>query len=322
MEYARCCLLLVKNKEDENNISEAAKILQEVQVETYGSMDKREKIEFILYQMRIMIKKSDFVRLYIISKKINRKGIDEAGLEDLKVLFYSYLVVYYVHEQKFLESAECYKQIFDTLNKNEEVRSRIPARLEFNFNCEYVNILHNYVMFLIISPYSKDQVQYLHDLNRTYGRILEKFTALKNVIDSLMSSELINTNIVTYNLTELELFSKQMENSEAHLTNFRKQLIQHNLRILEKYYDRVHLNRVSGLMQIDEQSVESELCEMINSKMIVAKIDRINGIINFKHKKNENEIMNEWVYDVTKLLDVVDKTCNLINRENEVGQEA
>ena len=313
----------MKNKEDENNINEAAKILQEVQVETYGSMDKREKIEFILYQMRIMIKKQDYVRLYIISKKINRKSIDEAGLEDLKILFYSYLIFYYVHELKFLETAECYKQIFETLNKSEEIQAKIPTRLEFNFNCEYANVLHNYVMFLIISSYSKDQVQYLNDLNLNHSRTLEKFPALKSVIESIMSSELINTNVVTYNLTDIELFTNKMENCEAHIANFRKQLVQHNLRILERYYDRIHMNRVANLMNIDEQTAEQELCEMINNKMIVAKIDRINGIIIFKIKKNENEIMNEWVYDVSKLLDVVDKTCNLINRENEVGgQEA
>lgn len=44
--------------------------MQEVQVETYGSMDKREKLEFILYQMKIMIKLNDIVRLYIVSKKV------------------------------------------------------------------------------------------------------------------------------------------------------------------------------------------------------------------------------------------------------------
>lgn len=322
MEYARCCLLLVKNKEDENNINEAAKILQEVQVETYGSMDKREKLEFILYQMRIMIKKLDYVRLFIISKKINRKSIEEAGFEDLKVIFYAYLITYYVHEQKFLESAECYKQIFDTLNKSEEIKGKIPTRLEFNFNCEYSNVLRNYVMFLIISSYSKDQLQYLNDLNLNYIRILEKYPVLKFVIDSIMSSELINTNTETYNLSDLELFSPQMENNESHLQNFRKQLVQHNLRILERYYDRIHLSRVAGLMVIDEATAELELCEMINKKMVVAKIDRINRIINFRHNKNENEVMNEWVYDVSKLLDVVDKTCNLINRENDAGQEA
>lgn len=49
VEYARCVLMLTQYKEDDNQIEDAAKILQEVQVETYGSMDKREKLEFILY---------------------------------------------------------------------------------------------------------------------------------------------------------------------------------------------------------------------------------------------------------------------------------
>lgn len=66
-------------------------------METYGSMDKREKLEFILYQMKIMIKKRDYVRLYIISKKINEKSIiSEAGFEDLRVLYHAYLVVYFM----------------------------------------------------------------------------------------------------------------------------------------------------------------------------------------------------------------------------------
>ena len=75
VDYARMCLLSVKLMESEDNINQAAMIMQEVQVETYGSMDKREKLEFILYQMKIMLKKNDFVRLYIISKKINPNAI-------------------------------------------------------------------------------------------------------------------------------------------------------------------------------------------------------------------------------------------------------
>ena len=79
VEYARLCLMSVKLMENEHNINEAAKIMQEVQVETYGSMDKREKLEFILYQIKIMIKKQDFIRLYIISKKINYNSISQKG---------------------------------------------------------------------------------------------------------------------------------------------------------------------------------------------------------------------------------------------------
>lgn len=68
-------MLIVKGKED-GDLMEAANILQEVQVETYGSMDKREKLDFILYQMKIMLKKEDYVRFFIISKKINENNIN------------------------------------------------------------------------------------------------------------------------------------------------------------------------------------------------------------------------------------------------------
>jgi len=114
--------MLVKHKENEESINEAARILQEVQVETYGSMDKREKLEFILYQMKIMIKKRDFVRLFIISKKINSKSIEDKGIEDLKILYYSYLIYYFTHEKKFFENANSYKTIYDTLKKHPELK--------------------------------------------------------------------------------------------------------------------------------------------------------------------------------------------------------
>ena len=44
VEYARCVLWLLRGKEQDNSISEAVEVIQEVQVETYGSMDRREKL--------------------------------------------------------------------------------------------------------------------------------------------------------------------------------------------------------------------------------------------------------------------------------------
>jgi 26S proteasome regulatory subunit N5 len=35
-------------KEEEGNITEAANIIQELQVETYGSMEKREKVNAVI----------------------------------------------------------------------------------------------------------------------------------------------------------------------------------------------------------------------------------------------------------------------------------
>lgn len=98
---------LAKIKEDEGNVSEAAEILQEVQVtiplsyrfvkrriyinylftlhktkvETYGAMDPREKIEFILEQMRLCLAKNDSTRAQIISRKVTAKALDNPAFQ-------------------------------------------------------------------------------------------------------------------------------------------------------------------------------------------------------------------------------------------------
>lgn len=73
VERARLTRILSAMKEKEGNIDEAAKLLQELQVETYGSMEKREKVEFILEQMRLCLARKDYIRTQIISKKISPK---------------------------------------------------------------------------------------------------------------------------------------------------------------------------------------------------------------------------------------------------------
>lgn len=77
VERARLTHILAKIREEENNVAEAAKIIQELQVETYGSMDKREKVELILEQMRLCLAIKDYVRTQIISKKINTKFFED-----------------------------------------------------------------------------------------------------------------------------------------------------------------------------------------------------------------------------------------------------
>ena len=77
MERARVTRMLAKIKEDEGAIAEASEILQELQVETFGSMERKEKADFILEQMRLCLLKKDFIRAQIISKKISSKFFDD-----------------------------------------------------------------------------------------------------------------------------------------------------------------------------------------------------------------------------------------------------
>merc|ERR1712156_715245 len=62
IERARLTRTLAQIREDEGDINAAASVLQELQVETFGSMDRKEKVEFILEQMRLTLAKKDYIR--------------------------------------------------------------------------------------------------------------------------------------------------------------------------------------------------------------------------------------------------------------------
>ena len=89
------------------------------------------------------------------------------------------------------------------------------------------------------------------------------------------------------------------------------------MRVIHKYYDQITLDRIQQLLgnNVTKDQAEQELCDMIFSKIIYARIDRLTGIVTFTKKKNENDVMNDWSSDIHKLLGLVDSTCNLINRE-------
>ncbi len=77
IERARLTKKLAAYRESQGNIDEAASIMQDLQVETYGSMEKREKIDFLLEQMRMCLLKGDFIRTQIISRKISIRAFED-----------------------------------------------------------------------------------------------------------------------------------------------------------------------------------------------------------------------------------------------------
>ncbi len=87
IERARLTKKVAAYKESQGNIDEAATIMQDLQVETYGSMEKREKIDFLLEQMRMCLLKGDFIRTQIISRKISIRAFeDEAYHVIIKII--------------------------------------------------------------------------------------------------------------------------------------------------------------------------------------------------------------------------------------------
>lgn len=101
--------------------------------------------------MKIMIKKEDYVRLYIISKKINEANLGDDEIADIKISYYSYMAIYHNSMNNFLEASKCYRAIWKTLKTTKKM---LPERLDFNFSIDIHNVLSNYIGFLVLHPYS------------------------------------------------------------------------------------------------------------------------------------------------------------------------
>merc|ERR1740137_409862 len=120
IERARLTRTLAKIKEDQGDIAEAASVLQELQVETYGSMEKREKVEFILEQMRLCLAKKDYIRTQIISKKVNTKYFDEKDTDELKLKFYELMIELDQHEGSYLQICKHFRGITEVESIKED----------------------------------------------------------------------------------------------------------------------------------------------------------------------------------------------------------
>lgn len=55
---------------------------------------------------------------------------------------------------------------------------------------------------------------------------------------------------------------------------------------------------------------------MVVNKRVMAKINRLEGIVVFNHKKQEtNDKLTAWNNDIKTTLDKIESTCHLISRD-------
>lgn len=145
VERARVTKILSDIKKEQGDLKAATDILCELQVETFGSMERREKTEFILAQVGLCIENQDFTQALILSRKISTKYLSrkpkkteeqlkqeaqarekrrakgedvpepkEDDVTDLKLKYYEQQVVLAKHEDKYLEVCKHYRQVLDT----------------------------------------------------------------------------------------------------------------------------------------------------------------------------------------------------------------
>lgn len=342
IERARLTKTLADIKEADGDIAGAAAVMEELQVETYGSMDKREKVELILEQMRLCLLKEDYVSTQIIAKKISIKFFDDPRQQDLKFKFYN-LMIRLDRDTSFLKTSRHYQAIVDskparatpmdedstlpvssTSPKESEQPEPEPVEavadlpeLTDEQKEDLKQKLKCAVLYCILAPYDNEQNNMMEHLAK--NKKLEEIPVYKEILRLFMSKELISFDAFDSEfgciLTENPIFVENTLHGKKCTTELKDRLIEHNIRIISNYYSRIYLKRMTELLVLPSDKCEEYLSKLANADTIRVKIDRPAEIVYFTTKKTSSDILNHWAQDTNRLMGLVNKTCHLINKE-------
>eukprot|EP01038_Epipyxis_sp_PR26KG_P008428 gene8428-11402_t len=311
-ESARLHMMLSIIYEGRGDIEAACDMIQDVHVETYGSLTKQEKAEYILEQMRLTLLKKDLVRTMIHSRKMNLKTIDEVGFEAIKTRFYSMMVEYHTAERNSWEISLAYYKIFEASNGPEKIEAAKES-------------LESCIIFLIMSKYDNHQSDMMQRikkrlqtskeliLHNTYLSTLTFFTT-----DEIIPIPFLNQSILENHSSIVLVASRNPDTKLFFINQLRDRIIQHNLRVIAKYYKRIRSARLEVLLGLSANELELQISTIASSGDLFVKIDRPAGIISFEQKKLPEYVLSEWASDLNKMLNLMEGTCHLINRENMV----
>ncbi|RVW55049.1 26S proteasome non-ATPase regulatory subunit 12-like A [Vitis vinifera] len=344
IERARLIKKLAKIKEEQGHIAEAADLMQEIAVETFGAMAKTEKIAFILEQVRLCLDRQDYVRAQILSRKISPRVFDadsskekkkpkegdsvveEApadipSLPELKRIYYELMIRYHSHSNDYLEICRSYKAIYEIPSVRED-----PA--------QWIPVLRKICWYLVLSPHDPMQSSLLN--STLEDKNLSEIPNFRHVscafCASPVAAETVGDHGVPYNNFFDHLSFELLGNYlYAKLSSFQ------NILVVSKYYSRITLKRLAELLclsvqnsdlqvniyeLVPSQEAEKHLSDMVVSKSLVAKIDRPMGVVCFQTAKDSNDILNSWSMNLEKLLDLVEKSCHQIHKETMVHKAA
>lgn len=326
LERARLTLKLAHIREGQNKINEAATVLQDLQVETFGSMDRKEKCEFILEQMRFCLANKDIIRAQIISKKIQTRYFkdkaDDVEVQKLKLKYYRLMVELKSREENYLEVATFYQNMLQTdiILKND---------------AERVNGTKAVLLYCLLAEHAPEQVTLLHN---TYNldTIEDDLPDYKKLAENFITQELISwTDLCNKyekslkedsnkTMTDADKVSRESCDSlgkiilfpdEKTWGIFKSRVVEYNLRIISKYYKKISTERLCQLLCLEPDTIEKTIAKLVNKGMIHCKINRLDGIIDFTQVEQPREILNNWSRQLDNLMILVDQTTHLISKE-------
>lgn len=311
---AELTMVLAKMKEDAGDVEIACKLVNEETPETYTSMEKRAKTQYILEQIRLCLATKEHIRAKLLLKKVDKAGLEQ--YEDLKIAFYELQIQFSAVERDPFEIAKSHFALFKSESVQEDSR-----KWKFELKSTIVN--------LACAKYSNEVVDMIHRLleDRKLLEIPEFKSFLSHfVTDEVAQWPLPEHQTVCLNHPSLSVGVEKSKNAD--LSSFEvdddtwlykmlfDRVVQHDIRVISKYYDRIYIESLSEMLNLTSDVVEVFISGMVADGDLLVKIDRPEGVVEFRQKKSPDETLTDWTLKINDLVGLVDKTCHLIHKEN------
>jgi 26S proteasome regulatory subunit N5 len=102
--------------------------------------------------------------------------------------------------------------------------------------------------------------------------------------------------------------------------DLRKRVIEHNVRVVAKYYTRIQMGRLTQLLDLTEDETEKYISELVTAKTVYAKIDRPARIVSFAKPRDADDVLNEWSANMRSLLGLLERIDHLITKEEMMAR--
>jgi 26S proteasome regulatory subunit N5 len=222
-------------------------------------------------------------------------------LQKLKVKYSELMVRLSLHSKKYLECAKACRVILGS--------PFVDSELTFT----------QAVLFALLAPYSKEQHELVHQL--VQDKRIKSLPILADLLRTFMKRELIRWQAIESIIQSSNVFSMDLLAKAGWITDLQRRVIEHNVRIVSELYSRITLQRMSELLNLDAETAESTLTDLINARTVTAKIDRFDGIVTFLKSRaggasdNEHALLNQWSSQIDALLALMVKTNHMISKE-------
>lgn len=188
-------------------------------------------------------------------------------------------------------------------------------------------MLARIVYYIVLSPYDNEQSDLLHRIQQdsrisevpVESRLVKLFT-IPELMRWPMVSERFGPHLCNTDVFEAQ--SRPIADDQAYKRwqDFRKRVIEHNVRVVAKYYTRIQMGRLTELLDLTEEETEKYISDLVTSKTIYAKIDRPARLISFSKPRDADDVLNEWSSDMKSLLNHLERIDHLITKEEMMAR--